>query len=1583
MKYISKIFNNMLDRLWNKLKLGMRAKLIVLFLIVKVVPLIVLTVIAWWQLTNLGELLKHIAVSDSFEVLNDSAVENIERLSTDTAQKVADFLYGRDADILFLADISSYTDPNDSNTFGTLEDIYGNFANTNLSRVVKQGQWELAADGQSWIFTGEPIDLQLSGAGGISSNSENSDNGNFHYRAPQVAEYEDIPLYDEITFVALDGTELVKVVAKDSPKVNYPMNPQKGNIVDKNNTYVKAETYFEELKDLNVGEVCVSDVVGAYVGSNYVGMYVPDAIEAAEETRGYDIEYNPKAQSYAGKENPNGQRFEGIVRWATPVANAAGDKIGYVTFALNHDHIMEFVDHTTPMTERFTDLPSAFEGNYAFIWDYNCRNICHPRHNSIYGFDPETGDPQVPWLESSIYDAWQASGILKWTDYVESANVPLFDQQSREKAPAPALTQAGLVGLDGRYLNNAPQCTGWMDLTQDGGSGSFNILWSGLSKLTTAAAIPYYTGHYAPSEENGYSRRGFGFVAIGAGLEDFTAPAIETEKRLESSIQKNMTSTTVQLVLTTMVLILIVVFVAVWMATFLTDNITKLIVGISRFRTGERQFRFHAEVKDEFGTLADSFDEMADSVVDSVASSFSIIDVDQRIIYANEASLKICNKTLPEAVGMLYSEYSVYPEGSKYDPIMALHEGHEAEVYYDQGNNIYIKGSANYFMSKEGRRLGYIVVTTDLTEMVLEQMKIEEQKMLLDKIFDASPDLIWYQDLNGVYDAVNPRFAAIGGDSMDRFTGKTAEDMLPESIVQKFAENDKEALLSGLPLYKEEIITFADGHEETLDSVRTPIYDESGDPVGLLGFARDVTMRVTMENELRNTQIELEQAVINANRANSAKSEFLAKMSHEIRTPMNAILGMTELVLREDIAPIVREHTDGVRQAGTNLLAIINDILDLSKIESGKMEIVTTEYELASLLNDVISITRMRVVEKPVLLVADIDSHLPHKLLGDEVRTRQILLNILSNAIKYTKEGYIKFSVGGRATPDGYVLEFSVKDTGLGLHKEDIGKLFDSFSQFDKHKNYNVVGTGLGLTITKSLAIAMGGDVTVDSVYGEGSTFTVTLVQTVVGEDIIASAQLNGDTSVLVVENQPVYADSILWSLDNLRIPHKIATTAEEIEKMVLAEDYPFIFVSAELLDNVMERLKQKNTETAVEADPKPTLVLITEYGEMAFIPGLRMLALPVHTIGLANVINGTDDASYFHSDDIGIAYIVPQARLLIVDDIRTNLRVAEGLMSPLGATIDTCMSAREAISMVQENDYDIVFMDHMMPEMDGVEATAAIRALPGEKFKKIVIVALTANAISGMKQMFIENGFNDFIAKPIETKKLYDLINRWIPKEKMIKADETVQPQATTIERILPDIYGTDILYGISMTGGNEANYIDILKLFSQDAKERAEFMKNIKLDEEADLTLFATNAHALKSAAASIGAADASEMAKVLEFAGKGGDIDTIKNRIGEFLDELGKLSESIDSAIKVANRAKVDNSDESNVEKISKEDLRGLKGALEIDDILATDEMLYKMGKLNLSAEDRKMLEEIEGDVLVFDMENAVKTIDLLLG
>ncbi|MCL1941086.1 MAG: ATP-binding protein [Synergistaceae bacterium] len=420
---------------------------------------------------------------------------------------------------------------------------------------------------------------------------------------------------------------------------------------------------------------------------------------------------------------------------------------------------------------------------------------------------------------------------------------------------------------------------------------------------------------------------------------------------------------------------------------------------------------------------------------------------------------------------------------------------------------------------------------------------------------------------------------------------------------------------------------------------------------------------------------------LTAERITREKDYFIARMSHEIRTPMNSVIGMSELAQRDYGTPRGLEYISGIKNAGASLLAIINDILDFSKIESGRLEFTSEPYETASMLNDVLTIIRVQLGEKPLKLIVDSAPGIPRGMAGDAGRVKQVLLNLLSNAVKYTNEGTILFrlSASGAFEASGEpgntaLLTFVVEDSGIGIKPEDMPKLFGDFSRVDEKRNSSVEGTGLGLSIARSLCRAMGGDITVSSEYGKGSVFTATLTQT-------------------VTDWEPI--------------------------------------------------------------------------GDAAAISAARSKAQRV-------------------------TFIAPDAEVLVVDDFPNNLVVTEGLLRPYKMRVFTCLNGREAVELVKSRSFDLVLMDHMMPEMDGMEAAQAIRGLgesgfhSGGNFAELPIVVLTAHAVSGMKEMFLAGGFDDFLSKPIETDSLDAMLKRWIPETKQ----QPVSVPAQRAEPVSPPVF-------------------------------------------------------------------------------------------------------------------------------------------------------------------------------------------------
>ena len=638
-----------------------------------------------------------------------------------------------------------------------------------------------------------------------------------------------------------------------------------------------------------------------------------------------------------------------------------------------------------------------------------------------------------------------------------------------------------------------------------------------------------------------------------------------------------------------------------------------------------------------------------------------------------------------------------------------------------------------------------------------------------------------------------------------------------------------------------------------------------------------------------------------ADAKNQAKSVFLAQMSHEIRTPMNAIVGLAQLILLDsDALPSKTvEQAIGIKQASANLLSIINAILDFSKIESGKLEIVTEHYLFSSVIHDTISIIRMRMWEKTLHFVVRVDGALPNTLIGDAVRVRQILLNLLSNAVKYTHQGFIALKIAGeRIANDRIVLSIEVSDSGIGIKNEDKDKLFKEFVRLDHVSNAYTEGTGLGLVITQSLVHIMGGQIRVESEYGQGSSFIVTLPQSFDGTDTFAAVDHPETHKVLVYEARQVCAESLLYSLDNLHVAYEAVKNRTEFCEALKKGGYSHIFLSSFLYSGLRHQFEEPWTKVA--------LFLLSEEIEANDESGQKILSMPVHSQTLANLFNNIEGQQYIGDgrDMRSGLFQAPEVRILVVDDIRTNIGVAEGLLHPYGVQVDAALSGREALDMIQKYTYDLVFMDHMMPELDGIETTKRIRLLAGEYFQTLPIIALTANAISGMREVFLSSGMNDFLSKPIEIPRLHSILLKWIPREKREKRHKPAKYGNETSGIVLE---GVDVADGLARMGGWREGYIKSLGFFNEDILPRTELMKTA-LD-AGDIRNFTIYAHGLKSACANIGALDLSTMAAALEEAGNREDLSFIESAYSTFFEEACAVRSGIDAFLQQENKDRQD--------------------------------------------------------------------------
>lgn len=592
------------------------------------------------------------------------------------------------------------------------------------------------------------------------------------------------------------------------------------------------------------------------------------------------------------------------------------------------------------------------------------------------------------------------------------------------------------------------------------------------------------------------------------------------------------------------------------------------------------------------------------------------------------------------------------------------------------------------------------------------------------------------------------------------------------------------------------------------------------------------------------------------------KSDFLANMSHEIRTPMNAIIGMAEMALREELPPDARDYINQIKTAGNTLLTIINDILDFSKIESGKMDINMCEYDPAEVIYDITNIIMTRIGKKNLHLIIDYSPDIPQQLMGDNIRIKQVIINLANNAVKFTKEGMVKLTVHcTRQSEREILLKVSVQDTGIGIKEEDKSKLFQSFQQLDSKRNRNIEGSGLGLAISKQLVSLMNGSIHLESEYGVGSTFSFEIPQMVLKDSASVPDVKQPGLTVMVLSDNPYIKESLQKDFEQFGVDGIFVSGEEELDEY--EENLPdFLFVDYPLFDDAVYGF--------VADCPQMSAVLMVDFSTTVEydLPNLQVVKKPVYALNIPAIFNHEDiRKNWNQSSDETIDFVAPEADILIVDDNQVNLTVAQGLMKPLEMNIDTALSGKEAIDKISVKHYDLVFMDHMMPELDGIETTHIIRRFH-EEYNDVPIIALTANVMEEMRAMFLCEGMNDFIAKPIEMRMLVAKIRQWLPKEKIQKVNQGSIHMEEEKENHLPELEGLDTALALSYLGTEEL-FWNVLKDFYRVTEKKAALIE--KYAGEKDWQNYTIEVHALKSAARQIGAVHLSECAAALEQAGK----------------------------------------------------------------------------------------------------------------
>jgi len=790
-----------------------------------------------------------------------------------------------------------------------------------------------------------------------------------------------------------------------------------------------------------------------------------------------------------------------------------------------------------------------------------------------------------------------------------------------------------------------------------------------------------------------------------------------------------------------------------------------LLVSIMLIRSRSLGKQLEKLVTQRTGALAAQTSKL-EAVIDSIPDHMFVKDTNFKYTQCNDAFAEFLGVKEEDIIGKDNYEGKWYPpEEAKMmlDSDMTVINENRSITFEEKARSNYT-GKEGIFetiktpIRQNGVVTGLLTIKRDITARKEMESDLALQTSLFKTMLNSLPDAVFCKNLHFRYTLCNNYMAEVFGKSIDDILGK--DDMgalgLPPETATAAKESDLKVVNENKRIVYEEWVPCADGVRRLFETVKSPLVLD-GEVVGIMAIGRDITKRKEMEEEAMS--------------ANRAKSSFLANMSHELRTPLNVVIGLTDLILEEDMDIHVKENLAKISNAGTTLLSIVNDILDFSKIESGKLTLSPVEYYMSSILNDIITLALTRLGEKPIMFKLNIKDDLPNQLLGDDLRIKQILTNLLTNAIKYTREGSIELTVRSTREGDKIWLDVAVSDTGMGIPKDDIGSLFLDYYQVAANSNRNIEGTGLGLPITKRLVEMMDGEISVESEHGKGSTFRFRVKQGFVNDSILG------------------------------------AEVSEKLRNFSFSDDKRIV--------------------------------------------GKKLVR-------------------------VNLSY----ARVLVVDDMQTNLDVASGILRKYQMQVDVLSNGMEALSRIKAGTpvYDLVFMDHMMPGMDGIETVDNIRALGTEYAKKLPIIALTANAIQGTDKMFYAHDFQAFVTKPIDVMEMDAVLRKWLydPKRETARSEDSPAPAGDSEEKeIVIEIPGVDSKKGLSLYAGDTDIYLPLLRSYIANTPATLEKLKNVTAE---NLPNYVISVHGLKGTSAGIGAEKIREAALELENLSRAGDLQGV---------------------------------------------------------------------------------------------------------
>ncbi|MFO7904051.1 MAG: response regulator [Pirellulaceae bacterium] len=751
-------------------------------------------------------------------------------------------------------------------------------------------------------------------------------------------------------------------------------------------------------------------------------------------------------------------------------------------------------------------------------------------------------------------------------------------------------------------------------------------------------------------------------------------------------------------------------------------------------------------------------------------------DLEGRFTFANQSFCELLGKQMDEVIGKTDFEFFPPTLARKYrqDDLQVMRTGKllvTIEENISDGEARYVQVMKSAVRDSNAGIVGVQVIFWDVTDRKKAEAALEHERYLLHALMDNLPHNIYFKDKESRFIRINKALARnFGLNDASEAIGKTDADFFVGEHVRQAMDDEQQIVRSGQPLVdKEEKETWPDGHVTWVSTTKLPLYDEHGRIAGTFGISRDIT-------EQKRAAEELQQAKEAAETASRAKSDFLANMSHEIRTPMNAIIGMTELVLDTELSPPQRNYLKMVQESGDALLALINDMLDFSKIEAGKLELEYREFDVRETLGDTVKSLALRAHAKNLELACEIAREVPDRLMGDAGRLRQIVVNLVGNAIKFTERGEVVLNVELRSrTDEEVVLQFAVSDTGIGIPEEKLTAIFDAFEQVDTSVTRRHGGTGLGLSISSKLVQLMGGEIWAESQLDQGTTFNFTARFGPAPPAPKAApptpTRIRG-TPALIVDDNATNRHILENMLRNWGMETATASSGQEAIRMLREARSSGTPVRLILTDVNMPEMDGFTLAEQIKADDQlnhTIIMMLTSGDRQGDISRCEELGVSAYLMkpvkqselfdAIAAAFGGTEEEE--SSKEVAAEPPTPSRplRILLVEDSLVNQKLAVGLLEKHGHGVVVVNDGREAIDAWESEPFDLVLMDVQMPEMDGFEATAAIRSREKQTNTHTPIIAMTAHAMKGDRERCLDAGMDSYVAKPIRAKELLETI--------------------------------------------------------------------------------------------------------------------------------------------------------------------------------------------------------------------------------